>query len=313
MRRGSNFGGIFIFGGFLIIPLILNLFELLIPLVICGVIGVFVYKKIKSSKKENTTSKTRRNDTVNYNTQKSKPDVVISNSQLSKIDKKLADYFKNNMSLPIVDDIALTPQNGKFTTVDQLCLVYKNEKIIRLVNFKKKYKDTYNEIMELLLAYSKSDKEMNKKETVTEVSKETISDAQKFIDKIDKLNNQIPQEEITNDLYQTCDLLKQIDLLKESKSDKEKVRKLYDYYLPILVSVLENYKKLQDSPVHGEEFNKCETQLIKTIVLINEALKTMCSSLQEDDYMNINADISTLQSLLKKDGFNTSSIKGEKK
>ena len=43
-------------------------------------------------------------------------------------------------------------------------------------------------------------------------------------------------------------------------------------------------------------------QLIKTISLINEALKTIYEEMHEDDYMNINADIETLQTLLKKDG-----------
>lgn len=52
----------------------------------------------------------------------------------------------------------------------------------------------------------------------------------------------------------------------------------------------------------GDEFKKCEAQLIKTIILINEALKSINESMHEDDYMNLNADITTLQSLLKKDG-----------
>ena len=53
----------------------------------------------------------------------------------------------------------------------------------------------------------------------------------------------------------------------------------------------------------GEEFKKCETQLVKTIKLINEALKIIYNSLHEADYMNLNADINTLQSLLKQDGY----------
>ena len=106
--------------------------------------------------------------------------------------------------------------------------------------------------------------------------------------------------------------MKQLKYLTENKDDNPKVTKLYDYYLPILVSALEKYKKLQDSKVINDDFKQTEAGLIKTIVLINEALKTIIGSMQEDDYMNINADVSTLQSLLKKDGYGSDPFGSDK-
>ena len=124
-----------------------------------------------------------------------------------------------------------------------------------------------------------------------------------FIDQINELNSNLSNEEVTNGLYQTCELLKQIDLVdREDGTVDPKLNKLYQYYLPILTGILENYKRLSDSAIKGDEFKKCETQLVKTIKLINEALKTIYNSLHESDYMNLNADINTLQSLLKQDG-----------
>ena len=139
-----------------------------------------------------------------------------------------------------------------------------------------------------------------------------MSSGEKYIERINELNNSIPQEEITNGLYQTCDFLKQLNYLTENKDDNPKVTKLYDYYLPILVSALEKYKKLADSKVINDDFKQTEAGLIKTIVLINEALKTIIGSMQEDDYMNINADVSTLQSLLKKDGYGSDPFGSDK-
>ena len=146
-------------------------------------------------------------------------------------------------------------------------------------------------------------KETESSEEVKQPKKEEpkLSTAVEYINRIDTLNKAIPNEEITNGLYQTCDLLKQIDL-SNSEKKSEKLKKLYDYYLPILVNILEKYHQLDSSPIKGEELETCKTQLIKTILLINQALKTIYSSLHEEDYMNLNADITTLQSLLKKDG-----------
>ncbi|MBR2577335.1 MAG: 5-bromo-4-chloroindolyl phosphate hydrolysis family protein [Erysipelotrichaceae bacterium] len=325
MRR-RPYGGGFIFFWFFLIMMMSDVFYglayMLFPLLFFGVIGYSIYSIIK--KANSATSNPVRVEptarrTINANRVSTSRTVnsrvsKISNADLNKIDKKLASYFKNNLTLPVIEGISLTTQSGKFTTVDQLYITYKDEKILKLEEFKIKYYPVYEKIMQLLLVFSKKGEDVMKADVETKVKnkKNILSDADKYIDRIDALNKAIPQEEITNGLYQTCDLLKQIDLLKETKNDENKVQKLYDYYLPILIDVLERYKKLQDAPTHGEDFKKCEAQLIKTIVLINEALKTIGNSMQEDDYMNINADISTLQSLLQKDGYGENPF-GDKK
>ena len=42
--------------------------------------------------------------------------------------------------------------------------------------------------------------------------------------------------------------------------------------------------------------------LLKTILLINEALKTIVTSLTQEYFMDLSADMTTLETLLKKDG-----------
>lgn len=275
----------------------------LIPL---GAIGLLVYSIVKGG------DSNKKNDFRRAVPKKKA--YSMKNGDLNKIDKKLANYFKHNISLPVVDDISLTTQSGKFTTADQLYLTYKDEKICKLGEFNSQYGDVYKKIMDLLLVFSTKDEDFLKAEVKVDESKKKnkLSSGEKYIERINELNNSIPQEEITNGLYQTCDLLKQLNYLTENKDDNPKVTKLYDYYLPILVSALEKYKKLQDSKVINDDFKQTEAGLIKTIVLINEALKTIIGSMQEDDYMNINADVSTLQSLLKKDGYGSDPFGSDK-
>lgn len=298
MRRRNGFGfGIFglIFLVAIIGDVAYGLVYLAIALVPLAALGMLIYAVVKGANKASA-------NTNNYSSGKA---YNLNNADINKIDKKLNNYFKKNISLPVIDGVSLTTQSGKFTTVDQLYLTYKDEKICKLCEFRNQYGDVYKKIMDLLLVFSNKGDDVLKADVKTEDIKPSkkLSDADKYIDEINKLNDAIPQEEITNGLYQTCDLIKQVDLLSENHKDNNKITKLYDYYLPILVSALEKYKKLQDSKVKGDDFNQTEAGLIKTIVLINEALKTICSSMQEDEYMNINADVNTLQSLLEKDGY----------
>ena len=194
--------------------------------------------------------------------------------------------------------------SGTYTTVDNLYISYKDEKVCQLKEFKSYYPEAYDKVIAALSQLAKQGgKVKEEKKTEVKEKKEPFSDAEKFIDQINTLNNGLSNEEVTNSLYQTCELLKQIDLVdREDGTVDPKLNKLYEYYLPILIGILENYKRLSDSAIKDEEFKKCETQLFKTIKLINEALKTIYNSLHESDYMNLNADINTLQSLLKQDG-----------
>lgn len=298
--RGGSFFLIFFLIAFAPELLIYGGLYTLLPILMLG-IGAYLIGKVVSTLVKNVGT----SNSQTYSFKKESNTSSMSNAELVKIDKKLDEYFKENVSLPIIDDIALVTKNGKYKALDDLYITYKNEKIAKLDEFKQNDNEMYQKIKLLLLAFSKTNtskiKEKVQKEEVKETTKE--SDAQKYIRIIDTLNAQIPQEEITNGLDQTCDLLNKIEKTKQSKVDKAKLTKLYDYYLPILTGILENYKNLQDAGNKNEEFKKSESQLIKTIMLINQALKTLYDDMHEDDYLNINADINTLQALLEKDGY----------
>ena len=56
------------------------------------------------------------------------------------------------------------------------------------------------------------------------------------------------------------------------------------------------------SAANHEDFQEAEDRLNKTIILINEAMKTISATMAEDDLMSLSADMTTLEALLKKDG-----------
>ena len=295
-RRGPGFGFWLFF--FILISSGFEVFYGLFELAIVGIFGYTIYQVIK-----NIIQSAQRRTTTTTNTTNTNKATNMSNKERNLIDQRLSEYFKDHYRLPVVDNIALTTQNGTFTTVENLFISYGEENILSLEEFQKYDPVLYNSIISLLLAFARQKEDVMGTEIKTNEIKagKKLSDAQKYIDQINLLNTDIPNEEISNGLYQTCALLKQIDL-SDKENKESKLSKLYDYYLPILTGILENYRNLQKLGTNSEEFKNSETQLIKTIILINEALKTINESLHEEDYMNLSADITTLQSLLKKDG-----------
>ena len=131
--------------------------------------------------------------------------------------------------------------------------------------------------------------------------------SQGFIDQISQLNDDIPDEAISNGLYETCALLKQIQILEEKfPGSSDKLKKLYEYYLPILVRILRQYDNLQAAQM-DPSYEETKEKLGRTITLINDAMKTIISSLTDQDFINLSADISTLEAVLQKDGLTSDS------
>lgn len=281
--------------------LITGFLPLILPI---AIIFMVVNAASRNSERDDKRVKNKTNANPYSNSNEHVNKAFVSSRDRSMIDNKLKEYYSKHYQLPIFEDISLVTKNGTYTAFEELYIAKGDETIISLDEFGNNFPGTHAEIISLLKAFCRQEeKVMSAEVKMPEIKKEEVlSDAQKYIEKINNLNVSIPQVEITNGLYQTCALLKQIDLASKKSSGDSKIEKLYDYYLPILLKILEDYKSLMDSGAKGEEFKKVESQLIKTIILINEALKTINNTMHEDDYMNISADITTLQSLLKKDG-----------
>ena len=317
MRRRGGFGFFSLIFMFMMLDIVgsvfgfaFDLIGLFIPVAVMGVIFLSFFRLFQALFK--TGSRVTQNQANSYSRKTNYNKSNVKNAKNAKIDKVLAKYFEKNVSLILFDDVSISTQSGKYTTVDNLYVNYKDEKVCKLSELKSYYPGSYDKIIDALTELAKKGGNV---ETIVPENKESkadaFSDAEKFINQINNLNQNIVNEEVTNGLYQTCELLKQIDVADrvDGKVDP-KLNKLYEYYLPILVGILEDYKRLSDSTANTDEFKKCETQLVKTIKLINEALKTIFGSLHESDYMNLNADINTLQSLLKQDGLVETPFKG---
>ena len=223
------------------------------------------------------------------------------------IDERLADYFEKHGELPVINDINLRLKNQTYHTLNSLNVFKSNDYVCSLAEFGYKYPKMYNQILRLLQnfandtnpPYSNEVKKASPKKSTASTKEKCAKD---FIKLIDDLNTEIPDEEISNGLFESCALLKQISLVEEKFPDnKPKLKKLYEYYLPILINILGQYKDLQLAN-SSDNLAKTKDKLHKSIILINDAMKTIISTLCEDDMINLSADISTLEAILKKDG-----------
>ena len=232
-------------------------------------------------------------------------------SKIAKINLYLRQYFKSRNSICVVDQIELRLREEKYASLSSLDVYRNNTYICSLNEYQRRYPESYSAIINDLYstqANSPLQAEVFDAEVVENPQskkEETVKkekNAQYFIEEITSLNNDIPDEEISNGLYETASLLKQVQTL-ESKfpNSKDKLKKLYEYYLPILINILNQYRNLQYAKT-DPSYEDTKNKLIRTIHLINDAMAKIISSMTDEDFINLSADISTLEAVLKKDG-----------
>jgi len=325
MRRRNNTGFIW----FLFILMMFGGFDLLGPLVaiFAAVAGITIASVMMNRKNNSSTysSGNKYENTYGYTTTSSS---AFSASEMARVNVYLRTWYKNHRSLPIGRNIDLRIKGDSYKSMQSLDVYRNNTYICSLTDFKRRYPDSYEEIMSELLSLAKNpqstevfDAEVDTgtstqtvQEEVKEEKKEEKKGAQYFIDQINSLNDDIPDEEISNGLYETCSLLKQIQALELKFPDsKEKLKKLYDYYLPILVRILVQYENLQDVK-SDPSYEETRSRLTRTIDLINDAMTTIISTISDQDFINLSADISTLEAVLQKDGLTSDGrIEAQKK
>lgn len=233
----------------------------------------------------------------------------------AKLLKELKKYFKNSYQIKINDEIYLELEKDD-VNLNNIAVYIRNEYVSSLQQYKTAFPNAFNAMIDVILkVISKQpvQKEKivnNKKDKPEEVkiekpqTKTPVRNAKSFIDQFNKLDVAIEDEQISSELVKCQDYLKQIEKIeKEFPETKEKTGKLYQYYLPMLVDILEEYCRLSDNASNHKEFEESKQKLAKTIMLINSALETISATLCQEYYTDMSVDIKTLEALLKKDGY----------
>ena len=80
------------------------------------------------------------------------------------------------------------------------------------------------------------------------------------------------------------------------------VRKLYDFYLPKTISVLEQYKNIFSSGLPAKSVKQLREELLAAIDKSNEVYNNILTSLYERDMMELSAEMQALQAMFAMEG-----------
>ena len=118
------------------------------------------------------------------------------------------------------------------------------------------------------------------------------------------LNERIEDEEMSNRIYRIEAVAKATFLAVREKPEKRsQIQRFMDYYLPTTIKLLSAYADFEKQTVEGENIRKSKENIENMTQTLSEAFEKQFDSLFKAETLDINAEIRTMDSLLRQDGF----------
>ena len=141
---------------------------------------------------------------------------------------------------------------------------------------------------------------------------ETLLNAKKDNKHIKEMIKLIEDEKIVNNLKEITDSVDKIIKTIETNPEKEKkLKNFFDYYLPVTVKIVDRFDEIENQKLTSTQIKKFNENTSNTISQINDVFKKFLNNLYDYEVSDTNVEIKVLNSMLKSDGLDKSSLKAE--
>ena len=130
-----------------------------------------------------------------------------------------------------------------------------------------------------------------------------IETGKNYVNQIRKVNDELPEVEISEKLDRMEKVISQIFTCVELHPEKlPEITKFLDYYMPTTLKLVQAYKNFENEPIQTDNIVSSKREIRQIVDTINEAFENLMDSLYDDMAMDISADISVLKTMLAQEG-----------
>lgn len=168
---------------------------------------------------------------------------------------------------------------------------------------------TYDEYLEAEKAYTvrteaarveEQKQQTDPKEAELEAVKK---EGNEYLRQIRAANDALPGEVISEKLDRLENVAARIFLCVGQHPEKlPDIRRFIRYYMPTTLKLVKSYEEFEGQPVQGENITRAKEEIERALDTINTAFENLLDTLFADDALDVSADISTLETMLKQEG-----------
>ena len=127
--------------------------------------------------------------------------------------------------------------------------------------------------------------------------------ASRTLKRIRDINDDIDNPELSRKIDRIEELTAKIFRLLEERPEKAgELKSFMNYYLPKTLKILENYAKLEEQDVDGDNIRETKQKIEAMMDKIVDGYEAQLDKLFADDALDISAELKVMESMLEKDG-----------
>ena len=131
-----------------------------------------------------------------------------------------------------------------------------------------------------------------------------IDEGRVYLKKLRAANDAIPEETLSEDIDRmekaSADIFR---FVADHPEKAPQIRKFMNYYLPTTLKLLNSYQRLSAQSVRGENITSTMFNIAGMMHTVANAFEKQLDSLFTDEAMDVSADISVFETILKQEGF----------
>ena len=228
-------------------------------------------------------------DTIDKDGRKRKKTVSLAN---------INDYLMEHGSMNIIEGLTLSKEGKEAKASIRNLFVGAEEKKISLAELYNQDPDSYNRIAAFLDHISVRDKIALEFHLHTYVfQQDMLEKGTEMQQELKRLQHSIQDEEVRNRIRETLKQLETAEKQLDSAADNDRLRKLYTYYMPMLIEIIGSYSQLDSHEEAGSGKAKSRAQLMQTFDLIEAAFASLIQK-ENDDSDLLEAASESMEQLL---------------
>ena len=132
---------------------------------------------------------------------------------------------------------------------------------------------------------------------------QVLTEGNRYVKEIRKLNDEILGEDISNQLDKMEEIIASIfELLKRKPEKISELRKLMQYYLPMTIKVVTSYRDFENERVPSEQLEESKREIRETLDKVISAFVALREKMFREDILDISTDLDVLEAMMSQEG-----------
>ena len=148
---------------------------------------------------------------------------------------------------------------------------------------------------------------LGQRKDLPEEAKKVIAAGKEYLTEIQRCNDRIPGEEVSEKISHLELVISKIfNRVEQHPELVDDLGRFMDYYLPTTVKLLKAYEELDGQPVQGDNIKTSKKEIEDTLDTIGKAFENLLDSFFEEAAWDISSDISVLHNMFAQEGLTES-------